>query len=696
MRTSSHILYRAMLCLALAAVLAGQNAEQQKRDLRVETEKQTADRVAGVVPRSYALVVGIGPYGKLPEKSWLKYSERDADAIYRILISPEGGNFRAENVHRLTGADATLENLTREIEEWLPAAAKPDDRVLIYFAGHGFVHEGRAYLAPYDFDSNAIAATGYPMDRLGEIVSSKIAAKDKILLTDACHSGAITPQLEGDNNEAINKSLLDLSSSMFLLSASRDRESSYESADWGGGHGIFTYYVVKAMEGEADETSDGIVTADELAEYVRYNVRRATNAMQTPTSDRGSFDPNMLLAYFPSRAPAAPVGQEERFGALVVTSNVDGVEVFLDGESQGVVGRDKPLRLPGLQPGTHSIKGVKMGYEPDGPREEVVYPGGEKSVNIKILYPRRPNRAAVDALDKGLEFYERGFEKNYRKAAEHFEQALAADPSYSRAAMFLGRAYANVYEYAQSRKAYERAIEIDPDFLEARASFGGMLLDTGDFDEAIRQLTVVAQREPDNFLAQHLLAHALHVKDVFDGSINAAEAAIRLDPDAAEPHLILADNLRLTERCREALPEYERYLALSDFQSSAAGKIFNYGLKGFFIGGGSKRRAAQKDIWTTLRVRTYMGIGDCERLLSDPDPAIRNYKKALELAPDDAIAHFGLALAYTHKTEITGDVVYLPDAREHFEAVVRLNPHLAEAERSERYISKIGELLESR
>jgi uncharacterized caspase-like protein len=39
---------------------------------------------------------------------------------------------------------------------------------------------------------------------------------------------------------------------MFSLTASRDRERSFESADWGGGHGIFTYYVVKGLEGAAD------------------------------------------------------------------------------------------------------------------------------------------------------------------------------------------------------------------------------------------------------------------------------------------------------------------------------------------------------------------------------------------------------------------------------------------------------------
>src|SRR5579871_6784814 len=104
------------------------------------------------------------------------------------------------------------------------------------------------------------------MDTLGAVAGSRIKAKWKVLLTDSCHSGAITPDaaVAAANNQQLNTSLLDLSRSMFSLTASRDREHSFESPDWGGGHGIFTYYVVKGLEGEADENGDGIVTADEL------------------------------------------------------------------------------------------------------------------------------------------------------------------------------------------------------------------------------------------------------------------------------------------------------------------------------------------------------------------------------------------------------------------------------------------------
>ena len=68
--------------------------------------------------------------------------------------------------------------------------AQEDDRVLIYFAGHGFMFQGKGYLAPHDFDRNRVAETGFPMDELGSVIGGKIKAKSKILLTDACHSGA--------------------------------------------------------------------------------------------------------------------------------------------------------------------------------------------------------------------------------------------------------------------------------------------------------------------------------------------------------------------------------------------------------------------------------------------------------------------------------------------------------------------------
>ncbi|HPT28474.1 MAG TPA: caspase family protein, partial [Bryobacteraceae bacterium] len=509
---------------ALAATLPAQTpAQRQQRDLRYEDEKPpgTAKPASTTIPRSYALIIGVAQYQNLAAEAQLKYSERDAEAIYSILISPEGGNFRAENVHKLVGPRATLANVRKEIEQWLPSVTKDDDRVLIYFAGHGFVYQGVGYLAPYDFNASRIAQSGYPMDELGRVFGSVIKGKWKVLLTDSCHSGAITP---AEDAAYMNKRLLDLSKSLFSLTASRDRERSFESPDWGGGHGIFTYYVVKGLEGMADENGDGVVTADELAEYVRRNVREASGGQQNPTSDRGSFDAQMLLAYLPSGVkPGAP--PPPKSGTLIIETNMDGVEVFLNGNSVGVVNKGTPLRLPGLPPGAVTIKAVKMGYEPDGPREEMVYPGQESTVSVKIMIPRRRPRAAVEKFDDALDHYNKGGEAEYGKAAALFAEALALDATYSQAALYLGRTHDALFEQETAAKHFKRAIEIDPDYMEARASYGGMLLGLGDVDEAIRQFNVVTRRDAKNQMAWYLQAQAYRMKGMYPESIESARKA---------------------------------------------------------------------------------------------------------------------------------------------------------------------------
>ena len=356
--------------VALTCAAQSKSAQQSKsRDLKYEEDRPAV--TSATIPRGYALIVGVAGYKNLPATAQLEYSERDADAIYSVLISPEGGNFRAENVHRLTGAKATLANLKLELESWLPSVAKEDDRVVIYFAGHGFIQGGRAYLAPYDLDPKNIPGTGYPMDTLGSVAGSKIKAKWKVLVTDSCHSGAITPDADA---VAYNRSLLDLSRSMFSLTASRDRERSFESKDWGGGHGIFTYYVVKGLEGEADEDGDGIVTADELADYTRRNVREATKGMQNPTSDRGSFDPKMGLSYIPAslRSSNAPPPKN---GTLIFETNMDGVELFVDGVSQGVINKERSAAPAGSEAGQSHHPGRQAGLRTGRPARGNGLPG---------------------------------------------------------------------------------------------------------------------------------------------------------------------------------------------------------------------------------------------------------------------------------------------------------------------------------
>jgi uncharacterized caspase-like protein len=72
-----------------------------------------------------------------------------------------------------------------------------------------------------------------------------------------------------------------------VITASDVSQLSYESDQFGGGHGVFTYYLLKGLHGEADANKDGTVTAGELFAYVHDNVAKATSGNQSPMAGPG-------------------------------------------------------------------------------------------------------------------------------------------------------------------------------------------------------------------------------------------------------------------------------------------------------------------------------------------------------------------------------------------------------------------------
>jgi len=365
-----------VLCLVL--VIAGIAAEP------VSAVDQPAARQ---VPRGYALIVGVSNYRNLEADKQLRFPESDADAMYRVLISQQGGAFPAENVRFLRGSDATLARIRFELENWLPSVAQPNDRVVVYFAGHGFVEDGKGYLAPWDVDPTRLAETAYPMTSLGEVLANKVNAGWKVLLTDACHSGKINAET---TNEAMDAQFTALPSSFLTLTATTEREQSFEDANLSTGYGLFTYYLVQAFQGNSDnDPCDGRITADEVIEYVRSNVRRYARERQlsqTPTA-RGKYEPEMLLGVGSRCSNAEP----SMLGTAVIEVNLDDVDVYIDGRLIGTAQRGKPLVIPGLTSGLHEFRGVKKGYEPDR-KEIMIAPGRDTTVSFRIRYASQPKK----------------------------------------------------------------------------------------------------------------------------------------------------------------------------------------------------------------------------------------------------------------------------------------------------------------
>jgi len=705
----------ALLALALAAPLSAQApAQQTPRDLILAPNNKPLP-VRDGVPRGYALIVGIARYQNLEESKQLRFPESDADAMYRVLINHEGGAFPPENVHFLKGEQATLANIRYELEEWLPNVAQPSDRVVVYFAGHGFVHEGRGYLAPWDVDPAKLESTAYPMAAVGDILANKVNANWKVLLTDACHSGKINAET---TNEALEQQFSALPRSFLTLTATTEREQSFEDPNLSTGFGFFTYYLVQAFRGYADnDPCDGRITADELIEYVRTNVRRYARERQlsqTPTA-RGDYEPEMLLGVGQgclddgAKAPSM-------LGTAVIESNMDDVDVYVDGELIGRIMKGRPLTLPSLPAGLHEFRGVKEGYEPDR-KEVMIAPGQESTVSFRIRYVRQIKKPAEDLNEQGKKLLytrrsslsllnlvpveRRQSEADLTRAAALFEKALALDPGYAVAAYHLGQARHLLLQHDAAVAAFRRALAIDPSHVDARVESAAVLIEQGDPDEAIRELTEALRLDPEDDVAHSMLARAYWDKAAWGRAVESADQAIRRKPSNAQAHLWKADALRQmaaasTDRTvqislyADARENYRRFLDLTNFSTGLGSKLaFHF----IGLGVGSRRHADRQGAYDSLRSAGFLGLCLSEQKVGNPLKARDYCKRALRHAPNDPIGHFLLGNVNRDLFNARPSCSYLKDARSSYVRMLELNPHLDESRNARNYVGQIEGLM---
>jgi hypothetical protein len=265
-------------------------ARQEVRTVILERAKPAAPAAPPAPPppppsTQWAVIIGVGGYesSAVPR---LRYSVADADAIYQTLI---GAGFKKENILLMTDKTErkpTLRNIKWALGTFLARSAHKDDLVMIYFAGHGasevdqrgIERDGLSkYLVPVDADPDDLYSTALPMDEMQNVLA-RIEAERVTVFLDACYSGAAggrtfaSTKTRTVNVDDIFLDRLTRSKGRAIVTASRPSELSIELAELG--HGIFTYYLVRGLQGYADNNRDGIVSLQELYEYLAQEVSR--------------------------------------------------------------------------------------------------------------------------------------------------------------------------------------------------------------------------------------------------------------------------------------------------------------------------------------------------------------------------------------------------------------------------------------
>ncbi len=145
-----------------------------------------------------ALLIGVGTYEMgviLPGIQ--KDIRMMEEAVY--LMGFEKGQVRI-----LRDQDATLQGIRQSIRMWLSKGVEADDRVLLYFSGHGSQIKDRSgdeadgadeVLLPYDVAVQGKNLEGaFLDDEFGRLLSD-IPARLALVILDTCHSGTATKNL---------------------------------------------------------------------------------------------------------------------------------------------------------------------------------------------------------------------------------------------------------------------------------------------------------------------------------------------------------------------------------------------------------------------------------------------------------------------------------------------------------------------
>ena len=248
----------------------------------------------------WLVAIGIDEYSD--PRLRLHYAAKDAQAVHDFYVNHTPAGYKRVASKVLLNANATKQAVERALTTFLRSADK-DDTILIYFSGHGGPEAGRpadVYLWPVNVSLDDMYPTAVQMAQVKSLVNQRYRAGRVVLIADACHAGGIGESYvkgPGDTR-AIAACLRSLASASgrLVFSASEGAELSREDPSLGGGHGVFTHFLLEALRGKGDSNGDSLVTAREAYDYVYTKVKEHTSGQQHPRIDGAGDFGNIPLA----------------------------------------------------------------------------------------------------------------------------------------------------------------------------------------------------------------------------------------------------------------------------------------------------------------------------------------------------------------------------------------------------------------
>jgi tetratricopeptide (TPR) repeat protein len=201
--------------------------------------------------------------------------------------------------------------------------------------------------------------------------------------------------------------------------------------------------------------------------------------------------------------------------------------------------------------------------------------------------------------------------KDYREAAQTYEEILQIAPDSFPALNNLGVLYARLGEYPKAAATYERALRLQPRSLPLLVNLGLAYFKAGDFRSAIKPLREAADIRPDNFQARTLLGVSYYRVKEYARASTEFEQLVARQPDNSTLQYLLAESYLWSGQDRKLLSYFQQVLQRSPNS-----------------------------------VTVHMLLGEADDGLDRREEAIKEFRAAAALDPTRLDVNFGLGYLY--------------------------------------------------
>jgi formylglycine-generating enzyme required for sulfatase activity len=227
----------------------------------------------------YALIIANTEYTD-PGLAQLTSPGKDAGELARVFDSRDICAF--DDVVVLFNEIASK---VSETIDYFLSNRKPSDLLILYFSGHGVRDEyGSLYLAVKNTNRERLRSTAIKSDFIREAMDQS-RSKRQILILDCCNSGAFAQGTKAEIGGSVGtaSAFEGTGYGRVVLTASDSTQFAWEGDQVIGEseNSLFTNFLVKGLEGEADTNGDGRITIDELYDYAYEQIVNVT-PKQTP------------------------------------------------------------------------------------------------------------------------------------------------------------------------------------------------------------------------------------------------------------------------------------------------------------------------------------------------------------------------------------------------------------------------------